>query len=630
MIWTAVKEFGIAWLVYRTLYSAKLTFLKKFPVAELLFEHKVNIERIDILPDNTDRVECFIKNLPDGVKNEIITASDLAAKGKIKGFSSVEMDYGNPVNWQLNPLTGKECDVNDKWYKIPDFDSNRGDIKAVWEISRFSHFVGFARAYLATNDRKYYEAFSSQLSSWLSENPYSFGANFKCGQECALRMMNALLAYSVFKSKGIAGEDDERNIAELIKRCYQKILSNFFYAHRCIKNNHTISELVGMIIGAWCSCDEKRLKKAYKILDKVVAEQFFEDGGYTQFSFNYQRLALQDLEYAIFISRKTGINLSEQSLSRIKNSVKFFYQCQDQTGDVPNYGFNDGALVFPVSSAAYRDFRPILGSLYAILFGERIYDEGLYDEEYLWFGGDKSLESLECADEKRKQSSFPYAGLFTMHNDNSWLMTVLNDYKTRPSHMDQLHIDLWIEGKNVLCDSGTYSYADKKGEALALTAAHNTVKIAGVEQMNKRGAFMTYNRTQRRDLEISENEFSGKMKSKNGYTHRRHIVNRINGYDIYDTLTAATDKDFELLLHTPCEVRCDNGLIKLYDGERHILTVKASLDFEVRSGIRSVRYLSEESVSVICFKGRISDKKASCFIKLDLAEKSNANDAISC
>lgn len=628
MIWSAVKELGIVWLLCRVLYSVKLILLKKFPVAESLFEHKVNIKRIDILPDTTVRKEQFIKRLPDNVKKEIITAADLAAEGKIKGFSSIELSYGNPINWQLNPLTGIACNVKDKWYRIPDFDRDRGDIKAVWEISRFSHFIGFARAYLATNDRKYYESFSRQLSDWLSENPYSYGANYKCGQECALRMMNALLAYAVFNSKGVANKDDERNIAELIKRCYQKILSNFFYAHRCIKNNHTISELVGMIIGAWCSCDDKRLQKAYKMLDKVIAEQFSADGGYKQLSFNYQRLALQDLEYALCISGKTGINLSENSVSLIKNSVELFYQCQDDTGDVPNYGFNDGALVFPVSSAEYRDFRPIIGSLYAMLFNERIYNEGIYDEEYLWFGGNQTLESFERVDTERKQSAFPEAGLFTMRSKDSWMMAVLNDYKTRPSHMDQLHIDLWVDGVNVLCDCGTYSYADKKGEALALTGAHNTVKIDGIEQMTKKGTFLILNRTERCSFNMSDNEFSGEMKSKNGYTHSRRVTRVNDGYIVCDRLTAHYDKNFELLLHTPCEVRCEDGLIKLYNDEKHLLTVKGSLDFEIRKGIRSVRYLSEEPVTLICFKGKISDGKAESLMNFNIIEESDSKAGI--
>ncbi len=616
MIGTIIKELGIGWLMCRKLYDVKLTLLRKLPVAERLFEHKTDIQRLDLLIDNTERIEHFINSLPEDAKQSLLRTADLACVGTIKGFSSIQMSYGIPINWQLNPLTGKGCDGTKKWYRIPDFDKERGDIKAVWEISRFSHFATLARAFLASGDKKYFEAFRTQLSAWLAENPYSCGANFKCGQECALRMMNALLAYNVFRSKGLPDEEDEQNLAELISRCYRKILSNFFYAYRCIKNNHTISELAGMIIGAWCSCDTKRLKKAYKLLDKVIAEQFSEDGGYIQFSFNYQRLALQVLEYVLFISEKTGVYLSDASVEKIKNSVLLLYQCQDQTGDVPNYGSNDGALVFPVSASGYRDFRPVLGSLYGRLFGKRLYSIGMYDEEALWFGG--MLDTLPDAEEQRKSAAFPEAGLFTLRAERFWLMTVLNEYKKRPGHMDQLHIDLWIDGINVLCDCGTYSYADQKGKALALTEAHNTAKIDNTEQMTKKGAFLVYNRTKRCALERSDREFLGRMQSKNGYTHERHIKQRKNGYDIFDTLTAEKDGSFELILHTPCNVYCEGNRILLFHGERHILTIEGTLDFAIREGIRSVYYLSEEPVSLICFKGSLVDGKAESVIKLDV------------
>lgn len=93
----------------------------------------------------------------------------------------------------MNPLTGVESRKDDKWYQIPDFDAELGDIKVVWEASRFTHFFYFVRAYLLTDDKKYYDAFSIQLEDWLESNPYPYGANFKCGQECTLRMVNALM-----------------------------------------------------------------------------------------------------------------------------------------------------------------------------------------------------------------------------------------------------------------------------------------------------------------------------------------------------------------------------------------------------------------------------------------------------
>lgn len=471
MIWSVIREYGLSWTLCRGLYSTKLTLLRRLPAFEGLFEKRVKVERIDIFDDNTEEIETFIKALPQELCDELIETADKAARGIIKGFSSVELDYGNPINWQMNPLTQKQCNKNDKWFRISDFDAERGDIKAVWEISRFSHFITLARAYLLTGDVKYSKAFSEQLAWWLEENPYSFGANYKCGQESALRMMNVLLAYSVFASRGAASREDYENVVELVERCYRKILSNFFYAFRCIKNNHTISELVGMIIGAWCCNDEKRLRKSYKLLDKVIDEQFMSDGGYKQFSFNYQRLALQDLEYLISLSHKTGLELSEGSLKKIKNSVSLLYQCLDETGDVANYGANDGALIFPLTSCTYRDFRPIVCSLYAMLFNVIPFSEGIYDEEHLWFHNGVPPNEIPRNAIPRNPTAFADAGLFTLRAESSWAMLVLNNYRSRPQHMDQQHFDLWINGVNALCDGGTYSYADKKGEGLILTAA---------------------------------------------------------------------------------------------------------------------------------------------------------------
>lgn len=111
-------------------------------------------------------------------EKEIIKRADLALEGKVYAFSSQLLDYGQPIDWQLNPLTGKRTNSVTKWYKIPDFDSERGDIKVIWEMSRFSHLYYFLRAYMLTKDEKYYNGFSNQISDWLSKNSYSYGAIF--------------------------------------------------------------------------------------------------------------------------------------------------------------------------------------------------------------------------------------------------------------------------------------------------------------------------------------------------------------------------------------------------------------------------------------------------------------------
>ena len=600
MIRSVISEYGWPWVINRSLYSAKLKMMRTIPVTEFLFEKKLNIKRIDIFDIDVIQIENFLAEISDDDKQKIIEAADISLEGRIKAFSSIELNYGDPINWHINPISGIEVDKNIKWYRIPDFDPTRGDIKAVWEASRFTHFFYFSRAFMITKDIKYYNAYSDQLDNWLKENRYSFGANYKCGQEATLRMINAIIVYSVFKAYGLVGNRDERNLRKLIEGSYKKVLSNFFYAHKCIKNNHTLSEITGLIIGAWCSDDKVAMKRAYHLMDKEIKNQFLKDGGYIQYSLNYQRFALQIIEFILKTSRKTGIYLTEYSLSLIKKSVLMMYQLQDVSGDVPNYGSNDGALIFPVTVCGYRDYRPALNTIYALTEGERLYETGIYDEEILWFI-DKRLSDLPLSRLSRESTGYKDSGFYSLRHKDGFLMIVLQDFKTRPAQMDQMHIDLWHKEVNILCDSGTYSYATELGKKMALTAAHNTVKVDNKEQMKKHGPFLIYDWTSVKDVEFGMGHFKGTMISKNGYSHTRIINKIVEGYTVED-LVAGNFKDAIILFHTPCEIkRKEYGLDLLYN-KKLIAKVQTDDEIEISEGYRSLHYLKKEVLNLFVLR----------------------------
>lgn len=611
MIFSILKEYGISWAVCRGLYGAKLKMLNLFPASEMFFEKRTSEpKRIDLFEPDVARLRQFIRSLPEPDRLELKKRADEACNGVILGFSSIELDYGKRIQWQLNPLTGKSCDAQKKWYQIPDFDQERGDIKVVWEISRFSHFITFARAYLLTEDIRYYKAFSEQTDDWLKSNPYSYGANFKCGQECALRMVNVLLAYMVFSECGLATEKDEKNVRELVSVCYRKILSNFFYAHRCIKNNHTISELLGMLIGAWCCEDGKRLAYAFQTLDQVIEKQFTEDGGYTQYSFNYERLALQALEMVLAVEKKAGFALCAGSREKLLRAAWLMYQCQDACGDMPNYGSNDGALVFPLTSCGYRDFRPVIHSIYALLTGAAPYEKGKQDEELFWLGkGDMNCPGREK--EERSSHSFRQAGLYTIRHGCSWIMVVLNDYHSRPAHMDQLHVDLWAQGINVLCDGGTFSYADERGRRLTLNESHNTLVFGSETQMNVRGPFLIYDWTKRGRTKVSSGFFSGVTRSQNGYAHKREVKATERGYRIRDIVKGEDGETYEILFHTSCETRKEGRQVRLLQDGKTICVLKFRAPFRIFETMRSLYYLKEDRIYCIAVMGKIRNGKGS-------------------
>ncbi len=68
----------------------------------------------------------------------------------------------------------------------------------------------------------------------------------------------------------------------------------------------------------------------------------------------------------------------------------------------------------------------------------------------------------------------------------------------RPGHADQLHLDLWWRGRNVAQDAGTYLYnaAPPWDNPLRQADVHNTVTIAGQDQMQSAGRFLYVRRAQ--------------------------------------------------------------------------------------------------------------------------------------
>jgi hypothetical protein len=79
-----------------------------------------------------------------------------------------------------------------------------------------------------------------------------------------------------------------------------------------------------------------------------------------------------------------------------------------------------------------------------------------------------------------------------IYGKDSWAYLRTAQFTTRPSHADQLHVDLWWHSLNVAQDAGTYLYnADPPWENSLTTALlHNTVTVNGRDQFTRAGRFL--------------------------------------------------------------------------------------------------------------------------------------------
>jgi hypothetical protein len=74
-----------------------------------------------------------------------VQSSNKLAAGYVRYFSHTDVQVGCPPDWHVNPFTQQRLPVDRHWSQIAD--RGVGDIKVVWEPSRFSFAYQLVRAY---------------------------------------------------------------------------------------------------------------------------------------------------------------------------------------------------------------------------------------------------------------------------------------------------------------------------------------------------------------------------------------------------------------------------------------------------------------------------------------------------
>jgi len=331
-------------------------------------------------------------------------------------------------------------------------------------------------------------------------------------------------------------------------------------------NNHGLSEAAALLLagtalpghplaGQWCA---KGLRNFLTEMDR----QFETDGGYAQHSMNYMRVALRDAFVVV-----TALSFDEDGVpplmrDRILAAAELLFQVQNpHSGEVPNYGPNDGANILSLSSCRYEDFRPLLQLLSWQLDGRRIFDSGPWDEELAWHF-EPPQDPILIEPRRRRSFGREESGYFGIRGERSFGMIRCHSFVNRPGDADMLHLDLWMDGINVLPDRGSYSYNDAQswGQALRGTACHNTVTVDEKNQMTVGSRFLWLNWTQSElhsfgrhqiaawDGWLFDGEHTGYVDGEGGVTHRRRVLYRENEWVVIDDLTPHGGRTHELTL----------------------------------------------------------------------------------
>lgn len=594
-IWCIIREMGPGWLAWRTLYEAELRsglLCKRFRprsidgllarslgvalpgLGHYLFEKWGKASSHFFLDHDLARYREEVFN-----PERVLEVANAALEGRFLFFSRWWADLGNPPDWLLNPVDGVRYPNDMHWSLIPDLSPQLGDIKYVWEASRFPQVYYLVRAYALTGDERYAEGFWNHVESWIKANPPELGPNWRCGQEIAIRSFAWI--FGLYAFRGCTASTPQR-VVLLLKYLWYNALhieKNHWYALRCVRNNHSLSEAAGMFtVGTLFPFFKESTRWREKGLNHLTREalwQIYSDGSYMQHSMNYSRLVVQLFTWCLRIAELNEIQFPGTLRERLLKLLAFLYNLQDKrTGRLPNYGSNDGALIFPLTSCDYLDYRPSLNALNMALSGEKLYEAGPWDEEAVWFYGTKSEyeeRSVKFApysqqnDRKRTLCStlakaersniaFPIGGYYVIRGRDSFAVIRCGRYLHRPSQADMLHLDLWYNGHNILTDPGTYSYNSRGGwvDYFAGTGSHNAVTVDGRDQMKRGARFLWSSWVKGETLAFGHrgaaNVFVGQHVAYQPVIHRRFVAQKDDAFLIIDDLFG-DKREHEYVLH---------------------------------------------------------------------------------
>lgn len=360
------------------------------------------------------------------------------------------------------------------------------DIKPLWEAGRFSWATVLARAYWLSAEERYAEGFWKYFEEFIAANPPNLGPHWSSAQEVALRLISFAFCCSLLAGSRASTEARRRAMADAVIAHAKRIPPTLDYA-LAQNNNHLLSEALGLATAAAVLPDHPSAPKwrslGFDLFRRGIEKQIHADGAYAQHSSNYQRLMLQLGVWACILAEHFGEPLGEQTRQRLARANDWLGTLLDESGRVPNLGPNDGAYILPVSVLPFEDHRPALGAGSRAFGGSLQLEAVIWDEMALWLGLENGRQST---------SERPNGTPIRIEGKESWAYLRAADFRERPGHADQLHLDLWWRGLNIAGDAGSYLYTAPPpwDNALASARVHNTITINEREPMLRAGRFL--------------------------------------------------------------------------------------------------------------------------------------------
>lgn len=520
-------------------------------------------------------------------------------------YFGIEKDYLTIPNWHKSCLNGELAPSDKSWHLIGDFNNQLGDIKGVWEASRFDWIICFAQQ-VTTGDESALLKLNLWLTDWIENNPTYSGVNWKCGQEASIRVMHLALATLLLKQT----KNTTPALLSLVKAHLKRISPTIIYAI-AQDNNHGTSEAAALYIGgSWLALNGdnegiKWQKQGLKWLENRAARLIEGDGSFSQYSVTYHRVMLDTYSLAEVWRQKHSLAPFTVDLyTKLKAATNWlYYFTNPSTGDAPNLGANDGARLIPLTGTDYRDFRPSVQLASALFLNKSAFVfSGEFNAPLKWL----ELKIPEQSILSKAPKDFTDGGYAYLTNQNADLYFNYPKFKFRPSQNDALHIDFWLDGQNIFRDSGTFSYnaGQKYIDYYGGVESHNTIQFDEHDQMPRLSRFLLgdwLKTSIKKTLIVTNTEqtITAGYKDRFGCKHTRSIKLQPSLLTIQDVISGFNDKAVLRFRLAPIAWKLVGNTISSEFCAINFSADVAIKRIEITTGFESRYYYQESEIPVL-------------------------------
>jgi hypothetical protein len=485
-------------------------------------------------------------DVPPAAAAAVVAAADQVLAGQWQVLGVPRTDSADP-NWFHDPVTGRQAPDRRLAFRVHHRDETEtGNIKQVWEMSRHHHLTVLAAAWWLTEDERYAETAAAQLRSWWSANPFLSGVHWTSGIEAGIRLISWTWVRRLLDGWPKVGDLFEHNDDAVRQIGWHQEFLAAFVSRGSSANNHVIAEAAGRLVAAcafpWYARSSEWRRSAAALLERELTANTFEDGLNREQASDYHRFVIELGLVAAVEADAHGTPLSEATWTRLAQMLDAAAAVIDGTGRPPRQGDGDEGRTLVVD-APERDPWALVLSVGAAVLGAPDWwptlEGGVQASLAAALGRARELPRAA-----ERPGRFPKAGLALLRSrpedgPEIWCRCDGGPHGflsiAAHAHADALSVEVRHDGVDLFADPGTYCYHGEPAwrQWFRSTAAHNTLEVGGVDQSVSGGPFLWNAQATTRTLAYAAGpdgvqswsaEHDGYQRLTPAVTHRRSVT----------------------------------------------------------------------------------------------------------